>query len=50
MVNRRAPYLTPEGTSGSGDAYALAKMSIVVDELCYHNQTLKDDVYNIRQL
>lgn len=50
MVNMRASSLTPEGTSGSGVVDALAKIRVSMDELRRYNQTLEDDVLNIRQL
>lgn len=39
----------PEGTSGSGDVDPMVEMHAVIDELQFHNQTLKDGVYNIKQ-
>lgn len=43
------PSPMPEVTSGSGDANALAEMPATIDELHCQNQTLEDNVHNIRQ-
>lgn len=48
MVNMRVPSLTPEGTSGSGDVDTLAEICAAMDELRHHNQTLEDEIHNIR--
>lgn len=49
MVNIRAPSTTLEGTSNNGDVDAMTEMHATMDELRHHNQTLEDDVHNIRQ-
>lgn len=47
MVNMRSLSSMPESTNISGDVYALAEMHASMDELCRHNQMLKDDIHNI---
>lgn len=47
MVNMRSLSSMPESTNISGDVYALAETHASMDELCRHNQTLKDDIHNI---
>lgn len=50
MVNMSAPSTTPEGTSGSCDADALAEMRAAMEELHCHNHMLEDDVHIIMHL
>lgn len=49
MVNRRVSYYTMEDTSGSGDANTLAEMCVAMDELHCQNQTMEDNVHNVKQ-
>lgn len=49
MVNMRVPSYKLESTNNSGDADALEEKCVAIYKLCRHNQTLEDDVYNIRQ-
>lgn len=50
MVNKIVLSPTPKGTSGTGDANVVVEMRASLDKLWCHNQTLEDDVHNIRQL
>lgn len=38
-----------EGTRSTCDADVMAEMGVAVDKLQRHNQTLEDDIQNIKQ-
>lgn len=49
MVNKIDPSPIPDGTNDSVNVDALMDMHASMNELHRHNQTLGDDIYNIRQ-
>lgn len=49
MMNKRASFPMPGGTTGIGDVEAMAEICIVMDELRHHKRTLEDDIHNTRQ-
>lgn len=48
MVNKRSSSPTLEGTSGNDDADTFTEKYAAMGELHRHNQTLEDDIHNIK--
>lgn len=49
MVNRRSPPPTLIGIIDSNDVDTLAEMCAAMDKLCHQNQTLENNIHNIRR-